>query len=158
MIKNNPFEPLRLIAQDEADLELISTLLQDAIIAGSDMHFDIQNSSFLLVVNRFCWERPAIHGVNNQSGGEVHERVLCGFHMSFVTDVQKRNWPPDWRHAFFSLLSLNLVRGAKQNSNKLLEFCFSGNPLLRVSFEKMYIVLSDLGNVTPTNLQPRHDL
>ena len=42
------------------------------------MHFDIQNSSFLLIVNRFCWERPAIHGVNNH-GGEVHERVLLGF-------------------------------------------------------------------------------
>ena len=57
-------EILRLVAQDEADIEVVSALLQDAIIAGSDMYFDVQNDCFLIVVDRFCWERPALANVN----------------------------------------------------------------------------------------------
>ena len=36
----DPAESLRLVAKDEADLEVVSALLQDAIIAGADMHYD----------------------------------------------------------------------------------------------------------------------
>ena len=36
-------ESLRLVAKDEADLEVVSALLQDAIVAGADMHYDEQD-------------------------------------------------------------------------------------------------------------------
>ena len=55
---------LRLVAKDEADIEVMSTLLQDAIIAGADMHYDTQCACFMIVANRFCWERPALAGMN----------------------------------------------------------------------------------------------
>ena len=45
-------EILRLVAHDEADIEVVSALLQDAIIAGSDRYFDAQNSCFLIGVTR----------------------------------------------------------------------------------------------------------
>jgi hypothetical protein len=32
--------PLRLLARDGADIEVLSTLLQDAIVPGADMLFD----------------------------------------------------------------------------------------------------------------------
>ena len=52
-------ESLRLVANDEADLQVVSALLQDAIIAGADLHYDAQHECFMIVANRFCWERPA---------------------------------------------------------------------------------------------------
>ena len=35
---------LRLVAKDEADLDVVSTLFQDAIIAGADMHYDAHHA------------------------------------------------------------------------------------------------------------------
>ena len=46
-------ESLRLVAKDEVDLEVVSALLQDAIIAGADMHYDAQHDCFMIVANRF---------------------------------------------------------------------------------------------------------
>jgi hypothetical protein len=151
-------ETLRLMAQDEADIEVVSALLQDAIIAGSDMHFDAQNACFLIVANRFCWERPALAEVNASSGGAVRERALCGLRISHVVDVQKRCWPLDWRTAFFNILALKPVAVSQQDKGCVMEFSFSGGPSLRLISQKIDLALGDLDDGRPTNLQPRHDI
>ena len=151
-------ESIRLMATDEADIEVVSTLLQDAIIAGTDMHYDAQNSCFLIVADRFCWERPAVAGMNDSKGGAVHERALCGLRISHVTAVQKRRWPADWHDAFFNLLALKLLGVPQQDSCCIMEFSFSGGPSMRLKTERIDIVFSDLDIGRPTNLQPRHDL
>ena len=151
-------EILRLVAQDEADIEVVSALLQDAIIAGSDMYFDAQNACFLIVANRFCWERPALADVNASRGGAVHERALCGLRINHVVDVQKRHWPTDWRTAFFNILALKPVAVSQQGDGCVMEFSFSGGPSLRLITEQINLVLGDLDDGRPTNLQPRHDI
>ena len=101
-------ESLRLVAKDEADLEVVSTLLQDAIIAGADMHYDAQHDCFMIVANRFCWERPALADMNDSNGGAVHERALCGVRINHVTGVQKRYWPKDRRAEYSPLFAVAL--------------------------------------------------
>ena len=96
-------ELLLLVAREEEDLEVVSALLQDAIIAGADMQYDAQDNCFIIVADRFCWERPALTDMSASSGGEVHERALCGVRINHVTAVQKRCWPADWRDAFLNL-------------------------------------------------------
>ena len=151
-------EILRLVAQDEADIEVVSALLQDAIIAGSDMYFDTQNACFLIVANRFCWERPALADVNASCGGAVHERALCGLRINHVVDVQKRHWPTDWHTAFFNILALKPVAVSQQGEGCVMEFSFSGGPSLRLFTQQINLVLGDLDDGRPTNLQPRHDI
>ena len=151
-------ESLRLVAKDETDLEVVSTLLQDAIIAGADMHYDAQHDCFMIVANRFCWERPALADMNDSNGGAVHERALCGVRINHVTGVQKRHWPKDWRDAFFNILALKPVSMPQQNSGCIMEFSFSGGPAMRLITKQINIVLGDLDSGRPTNLQPRHDL
>ena len=151
-------ESLRLVAGDVADIEVVSTLLQDAIIAGSDMHYDAQHNCFMIVANRFCWERPALADVNDSNGEAVHERALCGVRINHVTGVQRRRWPKDWRHAFFNLLVLKPASMPKQTNGTILEFNFSGGPSMRLITKQITIVLGDLDSRRPTNLQPRHDL
>ena len=46
---------LRLLANDSDDVGVLSALLQDAIIPGSDMSFDRTLNAFMIVANRFCW-------------------------------------------------------------------------------------------------------
>ena len=149
---------LRLVAKDEADIEVVSTLLQDAIITGADMHYDCQHACFMIVANRFCWERSALADMNDSTGGTLHERALCGIRINHVTAVQKRRWPADWRDAFLNLLALKLVAVPQQERGCILELSFSGGPSIRLKTKQIDIVFSDLDSGRPTNLQPRHDL
>jgi hypothetical protein len=149
---------LRLVAKDEADIEVVSTLLQDAIISGADMHYDTQHACFMIVANRFCWERPVLAGMNDSKGEVVRERVLCGLRVNYVTAVQKRRWPADWHYAFLNLLALELLGVPQQHSGHTMEFSFSGGPSMRLKTKQIEIVFSDLDSGRPTNLQPRHDL
>ena len=149
---------LRLVAKDQGDIEVVSTLLQDAIITGADMHYDTQHACFMIVANRFCWERPALADMNDSTGGAVHERALCGVRINRVTAVQKRRWPADWRDAFLNLLALKLLAMPQQDSDYLIELSFSGGPSMRLTAKQIDIVLCDLDTGRPTNLKPRHDL
>ena len=151
-------ESLRLVAEDAADLEVVSALLQDAIIAGADMHYDAQHDCFMIVANRFCWERPALANMNDSTGGAVHERALCGVRINHVTAVQKRCWPADWRDAFLNLLALKLVAMSQQDKGYMIELSFSGGPSMRLATKQIDVVVGDLDSGRPTNLQPRHDL
>ena len=40
---------LRLLARDEDDVAVVSTLLQDAIIPGADMEFNRKKNQFIIV-------------------------------------------------------------------------------------------------------------
>ena len=151
-------ESLRLVARDGSDLEVVSALLQDAIIAGADMHYDAQHDCFMIVANRFCWERPALAETNDSAGGAVHERVLCGVRFNYVIAVQKQLWPACWRDAFLNLLSLKLGVISQKDSQFMIELSFSGGPSMRLTTKQVDVVLGDLDSGRPTNLQPRHDL
>ena len=151
-------ESLRLVAKDGSDLEVVSALLQDAIIAGEDMHYDARHGCFMIVANRFCWERTALAEMNDNALEAVHERALCGVRVNYVTAVQKRLWPVDWRDAFLNLLALKLVDMSQKDNCVIIELSFSGGPSMRLTTKQIDIVLGDLDIGRPTNLQPRHDL
>ena len=151
-------ESLLLVAREAADLEVVSALLQDAIIAGVDMHYDARDNCFMIVANRFCWERSALADINASRGDAVHERAICGVRINHVTAVQKRRWPADWRDAFLNLLALKRLAMPQQDSGCVIELSFSGGPSMRLITKQIDIVLGDLDSGRPTNLQPRHDL
>ncbi|MGB1953945.1 MAG: DUF2948 family protein, partial [Candidatus Puniceispirillum sp.] len=79
---------LRLLAHDGDDVAVLSALLQDAIIPGSDMSFDRKLNEFVIIANRFCWEIQPLDGVTSSDGKPVHERRLCGICIRHVTAVQ----------------------------------------------------------------------
>ena len=49
--------PLKLIALDEADLEIVSSHLQDAVGRVGDMAYIPSKKRFAALLNRFDWER-----------------------------------------------------------------------------------------------------
>ena len=122
------------------------------------MHYDVQHNCFLIVANRFCWERPALADMNDSTGRAVHERALCGVRINHVTAVQKRRWPADWRDAFLNLLALKLVAMSQQDSGCMMDLSFSGGPSMRLTTKQIDVVVGDLDSGRPTNLKPRHDL
>ena len=62
-------EPLKLIALDEEDLAVVSSLLQDAVIRVADMTYLPAQKRFAAVLNRFDWETAA-----QAKGGKDYRR------------------------------------------------------------------------------------
>ena len=47
----------KIVAKDKDDLTVISALLQDSIVARTDMTFLPGEQRFVMIVNRFRWEQ-----------------------------------------------------------------------------------------------------
>ena len=52
-------EPLKLIALDEEDFAVLSSLLQDAVLRVADMTYVPGQKRFAAALNRFDWEKAA---------------------------------------------------------------------------------------------------
>ena len=64
---------LRLLAHDGDDVAVLSALLQDAIIPGSDMSFDRKLNEFVIIANRFCWELEPLFDVKSTDGKPIYD-------------------------------------------------------------------------------------
>ena len=150
---------LRLLARDEDDVAVVSALLQDAIIPGTDMVFKRKTNKFFIVANRFCWEIQPLDGLTSSDGKPVHQRRLCGICIRHVTAAQHHNWPDMRQDALFNLLALRYVDMAKHTGEGVgLQFEFSGGSSLRLLTDDTDITLADLDVGHPTSLQPAHDV
>lgn len=148
---------LRLMAHDCDDVGVLSALLQDAIVPGSDMSFDRKLHEFVIVANRFCWELEPFVNVKSSDGKPIYERRLCGIRIARVRSVQHYNWPETRQYELFNLLALGLVDMAEQaRDGAVLQFEFSGGSSLRLNVDDVDIVLADLDVGHPTSLQPAH--
>ena len=104
-------DPLRLKVSSGEDLQVLSALLQDAIIPGEDMVFARADQRFILVANRFCWDQPAEDGLVSESGAPVFQRQLCGVQFHGVSRVQTSGLPADRKAALLNLLAITTVDG-----------------------------------------------
>ena len=75
-------EPLKLQAQDQDDVTVISTLLQDAVILHSELRYEPSRGTFGLIAQRYGWEN-----------GEQPHRVNTRLTVSGVTKVATRGLP-----------------------------------------------------------------
>ena len=48
--------PLNLGVLDQDDLQVVSTLMQDAVFPASEMTWDASQRRFAILINRFRWE------------------------------------------------------------------------------------------------------
>ena len=148
---------LRLMARDGDDVGVLSALLQDAIVPGSDMNFDRRLHEFVIVANRFCWEMEPCSNVKSSDGKLIYERRLCGIRIARVRSVKHYNWPEVRQYELFNLLAFGLVDMAEQQKGgTVLQFEFSGGSSLRLNVDDVDIVLADLDVGHPTSLQPGH--
>ena len=154
----NNADNLRLLVADEADLAVASALLQDAIIPGVDIRFNRHDRQFILIANRFCWEQPALQGIKSAGGRPVHERRLCAVRLAHVASVQRHNWPDNPKGVLFNLLALHQPDMAETGGTaQLLQMDFSGGASLRLTVDKLDLIMADLDAGHPTSLCPQHD-
>src|SRR5436189_2142552 len=79
---------LKLIALDEEDLAVVSSLLQDAVVRVADMTYLPGQKRFAAVLNRFDWEK-ALSG-----DGKSYRRRRTALRFDRVFAAQLKNIKP----------------------------------------------------------------
>ena len=151
--KDNADGRLRLRAAATRDVEILSTLLQDAIIPGEDMTFDQARQRFILVANRFCWDRPAVAGVTTDTGAPVYERQLCGIQIHNVAKVRTSGMPAPRQGVLLNLLA---ITASDAPDGAEIDLLFSGGVTMRLDAESLLILAEDLDEGHPTPIMPSH--
>jgi len=143
----SPFEPLRLLANDAEDLNVISAALQDAVCVIGDITYEPRSRRLTVTLNRFRWEA---------AGGKGGERVRCALQFGGVLDVKGRRLRRDVKQGVLSLLSIAFEPGQAPAGAAILTF--AGGGALRAEVECLDAVLTDLSSPWPTPRRPTHDV
>jgi hypothetical protein len=122
--------PLRLLAEDADDLEVISAALQDAVTHIGDISWEPAARRLTITFNRFRWE-----------AGDG-QRVMAGFQIGGVESVQARNLRPDAKDAVLELLALTFEPAEPPGGRILFAFADGGD--LAAHVECVDAALADL--------------
>lgn len=133
-------EPLRLLAEDDHDLAILSAALQDAVLTPSDIVWEPSARRVTLSLSRYCWE----------CGGS---RVRAALQFGDVQAVKSRRLPrlPD---AALELLALDFAPVEAPGGRVILMFAGGGD--LRIDVECLDAVLVDLDQPWRVEKTPSH--
>ena len=134
---------LRLRAEDADDLEVLSAVLQDALVAVGEMIFIAAERRFVLVANRFRHETQA------KAPREGRERVMTGLRIDGVTGVKRRGLHPGEAERLLVLLAVSAGAGA-------IFLDFAGGGSIRLESGRILCHLDDFGEPWPTRFRPSH--
>ena len=143
--------PFKLRAEDADDLKVISACLQDALVAVRDLAFVQTDRTFLMVANRFRWERAA----RPMRGAAGYQRTLCGITFAAIAGVSYHGFRRSEDERILSLLSIRLGDYGDENA---IQLEFSGGATIRLEVDRILCHVRDLGEPWPTPWQPRHDV
>lgn len=141
--------PLRLMAQDVSDLEVISSLLQDAVFSASDISWSPKRREVALLLNRFRWEW---HG----GAPDLPERVQSILLIRDVASVSSQGFDRKDTDLVLSLLTVSFEPSEDGTGDVLVTL--SGDGALRCAVECLDLVLSDVTRpyVAPSRRTPSH--
>ena len=143
---------LKLRAVASEDVEIMSALLQDGLIAASDLHYQKDESCFVMVINRFCWEQADDTKSETQAN-----RCLCGLKVAHVKRVSQLGLSAGVNQ-FYNLLSIT-YEGTRENEkvvNRLI-FTFSDGYGIRLTVDKLVLIVQDIAAPHPGLARPQHN-
>jgi hypothetical protein len=138
-------EPLRLLAEDADDLEIIAAALQDAVGKIGDIRYEAPARQVTLVLNRFRWE----------TGERTPQRVRSGLQFGGVLSIQARKLRRDAPEAVIELLTIEFEKGEAPGGAILLSFAGGGD--LRLEVECVDVALADVSAPWPVKRAPAHE-
>ncbi len=143
---------LKLRAVAAEDVEVMSALLQDGLVASSDLHYHKDEASFVMVINRFCWEQADDTESETQSN-----RCMCGLRVAHVKQVSQRGLSAGVNQ-FYNLLSFTYeeTKGNEQVV-KSLTFTFSGGYGIKLIVDELALIVQDIATPHPGLARPQHN-
>ena len=140
-------DPLKFIALDEEDLEVVSTHVQDAVVKVSDVIWRPQEKRLVIALNRFDWEAAA-------DAVPQYRRRRAALRFERVSACKCRNADPHAKDQVLNLLAVEFTETEAPAGIVLLTF--SGGGTLRLEVECLECELADLGPVWTTSCCPDH--
>lgn len=140
---------LKLRAEDEEDLRIISACLQDALIAVGDIKYLPSDHRFVLIANRFCWEAMPCESAAELSANDCFERVHTGLRFENVTGVRQRGFDHLDAAELLELLAIQLEANA-------VILVFAGDAAIRIETSLPLCFIEDLDEPWPTKWRPSH--
>lgn len=128
--------PLKLIALDKDDLEVISAHLQDSSVKVSDVFWLPQEKRLVIGVDRFDWLAA------NEDKPEFR-RCRTGLRFERVFSCKCRGIDPGDKDAVLNLLAVDFVESDAPSGEVILTF--EGDKALRLSVECLEAEIADIG-------------
>jgi DUF2948 family protein len=157
MVKDASFadgaeHPLRLQAQDVDDLQVLSSLVQDAVFPMAEMTWQPAKRRFALLLNRFRWEdRDRAENQNRK-----FERVQSLLLVEGVLKVASSGIDRADKEMILSLMSITFEAG-EDGAGKLV-LTLAGDGALALKVEMLDVALQDVTRPyrAPSGHAPHH--
>ncbi len=142
--------PLHLKALEPEDLQVISALVQDAVLPAAEMTWRPGERRFAMLVNRFRWEDDA-------RSRHAPERVQSLLVVDEVQKVASQGFDRKDRDLVLSLLALAFEAG--ENGTGRIEMTLAGDGAIALDVEALDVTLKDVTKpyVAPSRRTPSHD-
>ncbi len=146
--------PLRLMALDEDDLNVISACLQDAVVVVRDMALVPGDNRFALVVNRFAREAGAIR----KGFRKTYQRRRTALHFEGVRSARTFGFDRSDTDQVLVLLAVHFEADPEPGSEPAGEITlvFAGDAVIVLNVDYIEAQMSDLGPAWSTPNVPRH--
>ena len=145
--------PLNLGAQDAEDLQVISSLTQDAVLTVDDLKWNRAERQVVILLKRFRWEDVELA----KQQGRDPERVQSLLVIQNATGLASQGIDRKQLDIVLSLMSLEFS-GAEDGVGDLI-LTFSGDGALKVQIDGLDVALRDVTRpyVAPSKQVPNHD-
>ncbi len=146
---------LKLLAQDEQDVQVIAAVLQDAIAPVSEMAFRAEDKNFVMIVHRFRWDcvpssPDGFVAPKSEEGCDcVFERIACALDVEGVESVQYQGFNQESPGTMLELLTIEV-------DGDFLQMIFAGGAKMRLKLANWRLKVVDFGESWPTTHRPRH--
>jgi hypothetical protein len=130
--------PVNLGAEDAEDLQVISALVQDAVLPVTEMTWRPQDRRLVLLVNRFRWEDLAAANAR----GRAVERVRSLLVIDNVLAVSSQGLDRRDTDLVLSVLSVGFEPGDDGAGHVLLTL--AGDGAIRIGVEALDVTLKDV--------------
>ena len=138
-------EPVKFVALDRDDLEVVSTHLQDALVKVADIMWRPQEKRLIISLSRFDWlaaeaTRPELR------------RCQSALRFERVNSCKCRSVNPAGKDAVLNLLAVEFAETDPPAG--VVTLIFSGGGALRLEVECLEAELADLGPSWPAPVPP----
>jgi hypothetical protein len=144
--------PLKLVAADSDDLQVISSLVQDAVFPVGEMTYSTKARRFAMLINRFRWE----DALGRRQDDRAYERTRAVLVFDDVSAVKSSGLERDDPELVMSLLSVAwhpAADGAGQ-----CELILAGDGAIALDMECINVTLQDVTRpyLAPSGKMPTH--
>jgi Protein of unknown function (DUF2948) len=140
-------EPVKFVALDRDDLEVVSTHLQDALVKVSDVIWRPQEKRVVVALSRFDW-------LSAEAPNPELRRCRSALRFERVNSCKCRSVNPAGKGAVLNLLAVEFSESDPPGG--VVTLYFSGGGALRLEVECLEAELADLGPSWPADARPRH--